>query len=812
MAEDTYRPSITGSPLSPREVLAMLGVRGNAGSGLLANLPFSQDDATAGVENELQAVVVGSQADVDLPETIRHSNYYANCLKRSAAGVIPRESSRQLERYLDQNPDGVWENSWVRFPKRVLNGCARETLRQDLLADKARPSQGQRSDVARFFFTHRGEEWVRVPISYLMKLSLADLLGPDGGLLPIVQQVGRQLLHCFSNDNTSPEIQSFYVAPLRADGRMGSAVARETAKRFLLTQLLTMYANLKFELAANGQRAMVYFAPHPPVHQRELNDCVPDAFYRDLFMSPCLSGWDQGEAKQQYMHLCHQVLSRSQLNALGKLREAGIIMNDLIVLPNTSNISLANNGTHVSLGSRRLTRALGEAGAGFTPAHEKLVGDLAIKCVEHFLPLFVGTYSAAPYRLGFSDFHPERVLGFLPHELDYTHLRMLWRRWRKKANLKVLGRSLTPFGPRWLDRTVATVFRLRGDLVPDFRLLDYLVALLSTDESPGLDGRLGNCDRLKKDLTDLGVFDTRMAVYLPYRLREQGRAGFSGFEGRYYSQFEGFTHDLGRAVDLQLLVTALAFKYMAQGRLDHTDIPDDPALESERRQVLFETAIGLPTFFVRHRSRNRFLRDILEQTHGVRASRRYPGYLRVRIPGYRRALLRVLRTDAADLVEALGLQSTLDDLALRLESPEDGSAAGRLTRGILCKAGSRSALAMEARDFNLSAESYYRDDLRRQHMAEALGLLAEDLRALDRLTGDGGQAAALRSVAGENGAAGFLAAVREDVVHERVGLAELRRLIALLVISVHHDAQEAEAELHDPVPLAGYSTPIHQAA
>jgi hypothetical protein len=97
-------------------------------------------------------------------------------------------------------------------------------------------------------------------------------------------------------------------------------------------------------------------------------------------------------------------------------------------------------------------------------------------------------------------------------------------------------------------------------------------------------------------------------------------------------------------------------------------------------------------------------------------------------------------------------------------------------------------------------------------MAEALGLLAEDLRALDRLTGDGGQAAALRSVAGENGAAGFLAAVREDVVHERVGLAELRRLIALLVISVHHDAQEAEAELHDPVPVAGYSTPIHQAA
>jgi hypothetical protein len=31
------------------------------------------------------------------------------------------------------------------------------------------------------------------------------------------------------------------------------------------------------------------------------------------------------------------------------------------------------------------------------------------------------------------------VLGFLPHELDYTHLRMIWRRWRKKADLNFFG-------------------------------------------------------------------------------------------------------------------------------------------------------------------------------------------------------------------------------------------------------------------------------------------------------------------------------------------------------------------------------------
>jgi hypothetical protein len=172
------------------------------------------------------------------------------------------------------------------------------------------------------------------------------------------------------------------------------------------------------------------------------------------------------------MQLCHQVLSRSQLNAVAKLREAGIISNNLVVLPNVSNVSLANNGTHVSLGSLKLGRLLGDPESGFTQAHEKYLGDLTIKMAEHFLPLFVGTYSASPYRLAYTDFHPERALGFLPHELDYTHLRMLWRRWQKKASLSILGRPVTPFGPPWIDNLVSGLFRLKGDFVPDYRLVD----------------------------------------------------------------------------------------------------------------------------------------------------------------------------------------------------------------------------------------------------------------------------------------------------------------------------------------------------
>src|SRR5262245_53039280 len=106
-------------------------------------------------------------------------------------------------------------------------------------------------------------------------------------------------------------------------------------------------------------------------------------------MSACLSVWPDSDAKRAYMHLSQQVISRSQLNAGSKLREAAIVTNDLMVLPNTSSVSLANNGTHLSLGSRKVTACLQAGDSTFTNLDEKRVGDLAIKISEHFLPLFV---------------------------------------------------------------------------------------------------------------------------------------------------------------------------------------------------------------------------------------------------------------------------------------------------------------------------------------------------------------------------------------------------------------------------------------
>jgi hypothetical protein len=395
--------------------------------------------------------------------------------------------------------------------------------------------------------------------------------------------------------------------------------------------------------------------------------------------------------------------------------------------------------------------------------------------------------------LAFTDFHPELALGFLPHELDYTHLRMIWRRWKNKARLSICGRPVTPFGPEWLDSLISGLFRMKGDFVPDFRLIDYLVCLMSTDRSPALDGTLGSSDRLKKDLADMGVFDGQMSLYLLYKLRDFKTMGFSGFEGRHYSLFENLEEDMGGAADLQVLINALAFKYLATGELSHAHIPDGPSVESERRQIFFGAAIGIPTFYVAKNSANLFLKKILMRTAQVRPSHRYPGYLRVPLQEYRRALVEILLADGADLIETLNLRETMEELMARLKDPDKYSTAGKLTRGILETLNARSPMDLNARAFNQGAEKYYRETLRRRHLMEALRFLEEDclkagLRStgMDEKTGD-----ALCSVLGGMGAADFLRKVKRDFLEERLPVEILRRLINLVIVTIHHDTDRA---------------------
>jgi hypothetical protein len=730
--------------------------------------------------------VLGARDSVDLAISIETSSFLQNLVKRSSAQDTPKRSLRELQRFLNDNREGVWENSWVRFPRRLLGPAAQQVLQRDLLADKRSSSSAWREDYDRFVFEADDQQQLRVPISYLIKLALADVV--DSLAFDDHEQFAAwRLMEHFLNDNTSPETFSFYVTPSDSIHGLGHALAKETSQRFLLTQLLVAYANQRFELEANGQQAVVYFSPHPPVRQQQLNDCISDAFYRDLFISPCLSGWDRGEEKHDYMRLCHQVLSRSQLHAVAKVRDAGILAGNLVRLPNVSNISLANNGIHVSLGSPRLSALVADPDSGFGAAAEKQIGDLAIKIVEHFLPLFVGAYSAAPYRFDFADFHAERALGFLPHELDFTHLRMLWRRWRKKAHVSILGQPVSPSGYDRLDRSLSFLFRLKGDFVPDVRLIDYLVAPMSTDQSPALDGRLGNTARLKRDLADQGLFDPRMSMYSLYRLRSFEQMGFSGMEGRYYSLCGSLEHDLSRAVDLQHLLTAVAYQYIVSGKVTHADIPDDPTIESERRQIFFGAAIGVPTFFVRAGGGNRFLAKVLSRCKSTRPSRRYPGHLRVYNVEYRRALARMLWDDAPELIEMQRAEETLTDLDQPIADPRH-SVAGRVTAAILDRLNARHPLAVPAREFNQAAESYYRTDLRRQQMVESLASLGEDVARHKPAT----EAFALNESDARIRPLELIREAQRELLADRAPMQLLRPLIALVLSTVDRNGRAAQ--------------------
>ncbi len=739
--------------------------------------PFTTDDTSVGMEYELQVAVEGDHTAVDLPQTILESRFFKNIVKRSSRGDLPPKSIESLRDFLFHNQTRVWENSWIRLREDRLEEAAGKLLAHDLLADKNHPDGPKRGDFNRFHLTLGGEQWLRLPVSYLLRLAMADAIGPSSPIA--IFKTARDLLPHFLSDNTSPEILSFTIP---TGEKIGISAARESARTFLIGQILIQYANTKLGLIESGQRCLLYNAPHAPYRQKQLNEMVPDGFYRHLFMSPCLAGWDRGEEKHRYMELCHRTLSRSQLNTISKLKDAGIITNNLVILPNTSNTCLANNGTHVSLGSRLLTSFAESHPSGFSPRVEKYLGDLVIKIVEHFLPLFVGTYTAAPYRLDFADYHPEKVLGFLPHELDYTHLRMIWRRWKKKAGLRFLGRSVTPFGPRALDRIIARVLNLQGDLVPDFRLIDYLTTLLSTESCPGLNGMPGNQTRLKQELSELGIFDTRMAIYLPYRQREFKTMGYSGFEGRSYSLFHSLLEDMSKAIDLQNLVTALAYSYIIKGRIRHSDIPDQPSIESERRQIYFAEAIGLPTFFVRADTGNRFLRKILSHVKNQRNSRRYKGYIRVEIHDYRMALLEMIAGDGRDLISELGLTDTLRDLGLRLKEPGI-TALDKITDGVLQATGKRRALALPADSFNGATEAYYRDELKRRHTREGLGVLVADCEQLERLDDPH-----LRQVmAGRTRcAAAFLKDISESIVAETASPDDLRHILQIGLAVVHH--------------------------
>jgi hypothetical protein len=327
---------------------------------------------------------------------------------------------------------------------------------------------------------------------------------------------------------------------------------------------------------------------------------------------------------------------------------------------------------------------------------------------------------------------------------------------------------------------------LTGDSVPDVRLLDYFAALPSLPGRSVLDGRIGNGERLKVALGTQGLYHADMTVYALYRLRELAKMGFSGFEGRHYSLFASFADDLAPAAELQALVTALAYRYLAAGEVTHAWIPDDPDTESERRQLFFACAIGLPVAYVRRDTRNRFLLRILRHTRRTRGSKRHPQYFKVYLDDYREALVRVMLEEGVALFDR-ARYDTLEDLRARLAQPETRSAAATLTRGILAGLGAKSAAETEAGAFGRAAERYYRDGLRRQQLLEGIEthqrLVTATVAAAARRR-DAATLVAVGRLTGGQPLEQFLALTRGAVHRETAGPATLRAWIGLIVAQV----------------------------
>jgi hypothetical protein len=273
------------------------------------------------------------------------------------------------------------------------------------------------------------------------------------------------------------------------------------------------------------------------------------------------------------------------------------------------------------------------------------------------------------------------------------------------------------------------VFGLRGDLVPDYRLLNYPVAWLATEQSSALDGTPGNVARLVSELDELGIVDRRLAFYMPLRMREFALTGFSGFEGRYYSLFPAFHRDMAQAADLQQLLLMVAYQLALDGTVTSADIPDDPTSESERRQPFFFAAAGLPAFYVHKKSRNGLLKRILPHCRSTRSSWRHPDYLRVPISEYREAALTWIEGNAREVIAQAGAELNVIELRFRL-ADKDQQAHQRLTNGVMNEAGSKDPMGLSARDFNRAAEQYYRETLRRANLREAFEQVREDIQRM----------------------------------------------------------------------------------
>jgi hypothetical protein len=160
----------------------------------------------------------------------------------------------------------------------------------------------------------------------------------------------------------------------------------------------------------------------------------------------------------------------------------------------------------------------------------------------------------------------------------------------------------------------------------------------------------------------------------------------------------------------------------------------------------------------------------------------------------RKALVDIIRQDAADLIQILNMQDTILDLHLRLTDPENFSAHSKLTKGILDKAGATSPMAISGHEFNSTAEKFYREDLKNRQIAEGFQVLQKDLAKIYSWESwrNGRYNKAFWGILNDMGAEEYLRTRKEEVINGEASVAVLKTLIHLMLVTIHQNKAEVK--------------------
>ena len=160
---------------------------------------------------------------------------------------------------------------------------------------------------------------------------------------------------------------------------------------------------------------------------------------------------------------------------------------------------------------------------------------------------------------------------------------------------------------------------------------------------------------------------------------------------------------------------------------------------------------------------------------------------------YRLAAARFICQQGAELIECMGLEETMTDLIRRLEHPQQRTALGRLSRGVLKRLQAKDPLHAEAAEFNRAAEEYYRIDLRRKYLEEAFEVLERDLTQPDFQLAlyDAAVRRALNYTLGNWDLHAFLQVVRGALITGSIREEDINRLINLLLLVIRVKVEAA---------------------